>query len=370
LSAKAASTCITSRDFLVPEFFPVLKQSAECPRRCVIVNVVLKVEAQFCKSRLIGVAAKWRGRMSTDLTDSAGDSLSRLLENKAFNGALNAISVLSSIASAVTLLSVFDNLVAIREEMRQFIDAWSAVVSPISRFLFGWIRDFIPFELPSAFEDYLVVGVLTGVSSTRAWLVAVSQNHAVAQSLPAIARLSKDLDEVQDKVVAFVRDKSKINDPDFEWARLELLGQLSDLAEDDLDWLRTYRGKLDSLGSLQVRGDTPSKIANHSKASGMSSSDTLKFYGGFFNERLGEWRRELNQRRRDIRKLAGEISFTPWYIFVFWILIPVWPVMISLIAVRAYRLKKSRVVFFLHSFGFVIAFILLVAMLYVFLYLP
>jgi hypothetical protein len=81
---------------------------------------------------------------------------------------------ISGIGGAVGVISLFRDAVEWRGFFRDLVEFWGAYVTPIARFLFGWIELIVPVTFPSLLYDYLMLGLIfaLGVPRFRVWIEA------------------------------------------------------------------------------------------------------------------------------------------------------------------------------------------------------
>jgi hypothetical protein len=253
----------------------------------------------------------------------------------------NAWSVGSSIIGAIGLLNITQGMLELKNGLRQLVDAWQAVVSPVARFLFGWIRIELNVDLPLWFEDYLAIGVIVGFSIVRAVLIAVAdlnKRHAVMKGWrrEASAAWVEFLDH------AAVR--RKLDQVQFDEQLDRLLYEL--------DRIAAGAGLSETLQSLRTSTEKSLRFAN---------SPTLREFS--FPKIRSEW--------FDTFDLHAPEGVSLVDLAAYWLLLPAWPSMLFLTTLRV-ALASTNVMprFLAHAFGFLIAFVVIVAANFAFFWLP
>ena len=79
---------------------------------------------------------------------------------------------LMSAVGAFSLLNMVKDLVELKSVLREALNAWAAIVHPVSEFLFGWILVRLPITPPNWIHDYLVLGIVLTSAAYRGLLDA------------------------------------------------------------------------------------------------------------------------------------------------------------------------------------------------------
>ncbi len=86
--------------------------------------------------------------------------------------------ILSSIATALSLLSLFRDFIKIHQFFLDIVNAWTILVRPIADWLFSWPFELLGLSMPGWVGDYLIVGIILSIGRLRAHYYRVSStNH-------------------------------------------------------------------------------------------------------------------------------------------------------------------------------------------------
>jgi hypothetical protein len=89
-----------------------------------------------------------------------------------------------AILGALGLLSLAEDLLQWQQQFQTWIDAWQAFSRPVAMFLFGWLIDLWPWELPEWTLDYLIVGSIVYASFVRTILFVSIPNSLHEKHIP------------------------------------------------------------------------------------------------------------------------------------------------------------------------------------------
>ena len=76
--------------------------------------------------------------------------------------------VMTSIAAAVSLLSLFRDFIKLHQFFTDIVNAWTIIVQPITKFLFSWVFEIFGFTMPLWLGDYLIIGLIITAGRLRA----------------------------------------------------------------------------------------------------------------------------------------------------------------------------------------------------------
>jgi hypothetical protein len=116
-----------------------------------------------------------------------------------------------AILGALGLLSLAEDLLQWQDQFQTWIDAWQAFSRPIAMFLFGWLANLSPWELPDWWMDYIAMGIIVSASSARSITIfdiydKYNNNLGIFPIFPNVAYAS-----------SVETNRNKINDNSSAW---------------------------------------------------------------------------------------------------------------------------------------------------------
>jgi hypothetical protein len=276
--------------------------------------------------------------------------------NQPVSSALSAIAYVVAIPGTImasfSLLGIVSGFVELKKGLRELIEAWQAVVAPIGRFVFGWLRGWVP-DLPPHTEDYLTLGVIVGFASARGVLFAMEEinrkrapllyqfheanfaTNAIG-SAPTREQVRYDFKRASE-VVSF-------------WKALRACG----ISGPDFP----QRDEFNAVCAAFARGPAETALS----VDRVVVMDVLLFvydHPTFVRNMTKEYYAKIPESLD-----VGEV-------FGYFFLLPVWPITLTNFVLRVQRLSSDRMpIFLMHTLGFLVLAIVLVAGSYAFFWLP